>query len=667
MRLTETETHSWLAEKKTYENYFFTVLGYEIQVIDIPEKENELGYTSANNTIHLKYFLPAIMSGLPKSLQAFFRKGVFTHETLHKIFSDFSLIKRTMQEHRKSGIIFLRVFSSINNALEDMSIEYFSKMVIGGSWLKALRYTIKTIYQKTPNLETMKTPFGQFENALIQFGDLGLLKGYFTFPEARKAFVESAEIFFDGTRSLDAEKRIQAAMKVTEISRPLWDKTGEDKNNLLNEISEICENNSLNRMPGGGSEEEPNKSLQPDVRDAEQMPEAMKKLLKDLKKQLSNSANQETDTSESDDTNDISGPKEPHESDDVDASQNINQNKSGSSNPSHSYKNVSENSESQPKDNFNPCNGTSPEDYEPTDEELEENDKNIEKLMDTDKYIEAKSSSFIDKEISVKMTGKLPNTSFNKVMGITNAELYSLFINKEKTLIKTLSNQINELLKNDLDENDRCNSGNINIKRYISRPSGKIFDRRRDFSDKKSVAVIILVDESGSMCSFEKDVMAKQTTIILTEALQRASVPVYVMGYTADTHDYADHMHYVLWDKKNNASMLQIHGRNNNYDGLSIRYAHKILQKRPETHKIMFLISDGQPQCRAYTCGNGIPDTENAVNEVRKDCILFSIGIGTEGNVLQKIYRKDFINITNPKDLIGAALKIMKNTLKKID
>ena len=216
-------TWSWTAEKRGMERSFNFITGKKTKIIDITPPEDGLGYTSKDQTIHLAYEHQT-MNGLSDDEKVVFRKGVFSHEMLHQIFTDFDALEKALLGLPGPE---RRILSMISNILEDPSIEYWAPTAISGPLLKALRFTIAHIYKGSQNIEEAQTAFGQYISALIQFGDMGLIKGRFTFPEAKKIFAETADIFESGVTEPIGAKRMDYAKQIFEISRPLWQEEAE--------------------------------------------------------------------------------------------------------------------------------------------------------------------------------------------------------------------------------------------------------------------------------------------------------------------------------------------------------------------------------------------------------------------------------------------------------
>lgn len=233
MRLKKT---NWSAEKRRYEKKFIGLAGRTCRVLDIERgQENEIGYTSSNNEIHLAYDHP-IMGGLSEIEKASFREGVFAHEALHQVYTDFAAFERRMTFYK----VFERpIFAVLMNVLEDAAIENFSPEIMGGTMLSSLRFSIAHIYKTSPKLEESKTPFSQFIAALINFGDMGLLKGEFTFPETKKIFFQIAPKFAAGVEEPVCKKRIDIVQEIMEISKPLWENDAKDAEEFAKALEEL--------------------------------------------------------------------------------------------------------------------------------------------------------------------------------------------------------------------------------------------------------------------------------------------------------------------------------------------------------------------------------------------------------------------------------------------
>lgn len=239
---------TWSAEKISMERIFFAVTGRKTKIIDIPPSSDDLGFTSADGKIHLAQEHP-VMDGLTEEEKVAFRKGVFCHEMGHQLFTNFTEFEKRLKSLPASQ---RGIFATIMNVEEDPAIERNLSHEVGGPLYSSLRFTIAHTYKQSPRLEESKAPFSQFISALIQFGDMGLLKGRFTFPEAKKCFANTAEIFERGILEPDPVKRLDIAEEIFEISRPLWQEEA-DLNELMMELSKMLSESGKSAMAGTGS------------------------------------------------------------------------------------------------------------------------------------------------------------------------------------------------------------------------------------------------------------------------------------------------------------------------------------------------------------------------------------------------------------------------------
>ena len=139
---------------------------------------------------------------------------------------------------------------------------------------------------------------------------------------------------------------------------------------------------------------------------------------------------------------------------------------------------------------------------------------------------------------------------------------------------------------------------------------------------KQSIAVSLLVDQSGSM-NGEKIRLAADTAIILAETFDLLKVPFEILGFTAQwslesKHFRNSHMEYnrviplkhYIYKRFNdkfryNAGNLKLLYRAyiENTDGESVLWAAKRLALRKEKNKFLFVMSDGEP-CNSDTFDN---------------------------------------------------------------
>lgn len=276
-----TNKNNWAAEKRSMERAFNFITGDKTKIIDIVPPENALGYTCADKTIHLAYDHPA-MDGLSANERAAFRKGVFCHELLHQVFTSFSALESALVGLKGPE---RRIFSLISNVLEDPAIEYWAPTAVSGPLLHSLRFSIAHIYKNSPDINTATTAFGQYVSALIQFGDMGLLKGTFTFPEAKQIFAKTANLFEEGVKEPIAEKRMDFAKQIFEISRPLWQEQA-DMEQAMQELAEMLSEQGKSAMSGSGNGQNGDPSAVSDTEKDKRRKITVKKISKEEMEEL---------------------------------------------------------------------------------------------------------------------------------------------------------------------------------------------------------------------------------------------------------------------------------------------------------------------------------------------------------------------------------------------
>ena len=162
---------------------------------------------------------------------------------------------------------------------------------------------------------------------------------------------------------------------------------------------------------------------------------------------------------------------------------------------------------------------------------------------------------------------------------------------------------------------------------------------------------------------------ARDCAVCMAEMLSRLHIPTKVIGFTGDVNGYhVVHNHYMHWlnTYEERLNLVAIDADCDNFDGYSIRYATDMLKRRKEQHKILVVLSDGQPAALYYkNKAEGIADTTDAINKAKKQVDVIGVGVGNaDSSVWRAMYGSSFIHVIDAKDLmskIGAEVqKIMK-------
>ena len=210
------KNREWILEKRNLSRILTAIVGFPINVLEATN--GELGYTYGDNSVYVARYHETIKD-LSSKEQMIFREGVCVHEIMHKILTDFATALQVVKPY---PIFEQRLLSQFINIAEDPAIENFAPQHIGGRPLRSLKYTIAYVYRKSSNIDLYDNALIQYMNALIQFGDMGLIKGRFTFPEAKDMFHKTSEIMLKCVEEPDAKKRVYYGRDIFELSRPLW-------------------------------------------------------------------------------------------------------------------------------------------------------------------------------------------------------------------------------------------------------------------------------------------------------------------------------------------------------------------------------------------------------------------------------------------------------------
>lgn len=199
--------------------------------------------------------------------------------------------------------------------------------------------------------------------------------------------------------------------------------------------------------------------------------------------------------------------------------------------------------------------------------------------------------------------------------------------------------------------------------------------------DTPDMAVMCLVDESGSMSSGGKIPAAKSAAYIVNGFCEQLSLPLSIYGHTEayDTHkvQMISYREYGFdGDRHVKQRLMDIHARCNNRDGFAIRYCTKKLAARDEHIKLMIIISDGAPAAHNYSGTSAAQDVRKATAEARKAGItVVTAGIGSDRESIQRVYQsssvkpKDaaiYLDISDLNSLSKELVKIIKRNVRMV-
>jgi len=209
--------------------------------------------------------------------------------------------------------------------------------------------------------------------------------------------------------------------------------------------------------------------------------------------------------------------------------------------------------------------------------------------------------------------------------------------------------------------------------RFEAFDANDIFIKKGDSKEFNAV-FYFLVDGSGSMCADKKWEYAMETMAILEEGLKtivETKIAVFKTGWNDDNP-----LHLVIKDygekKGVNSSYdayksKKVIAESNNKDGANIRIATKELEKRNESQKILFILSDGVPSGCYYTGPEAMEDVKEAVKDAKNKGIeVIPIMFGNERfrresfEDYKVMYEKNIIS-TEPEKIFSKTIRVLKN------
>ena len=286
-----------------------------------------------------------------------------------------------------------------------------------------------------------------------------------------------------------------------------------------------------------------------------------------------------------------------------------------------------------------------------------------------------------------KVSGKhLPfTTQYDKTLDETKVSavrrtFYQKLTQKVRALTNKIKLDLEEALKVQensywMQERDRGRLNQKSLAKLVSQPGYRRPFKKQYREETKDVAVQIVVDLSGSMGGDGKIQAAREVCTTLAEALQQIGIDYEIVGFTANgskhrlPHDYQPGIYnrsvsaielsvFKEFSGYDNAGIANMSSRGDNVDGESIRMAAKRLEQVQHSRKIMFVLSDGMPQCVESNHHLLAKDLVEAVSEIENAGIEV-IGFGILTDSVKRFYKKNVVvyNVMNLPKVVMESLK----------
>ena len=122
-------------------------------------------------------------------------------------------------------------------------------------------------------------------------------------------------------------------------------------------------------------------------------------------------------------------------------------------------------------------------------------------------------------------------------------------------------------------------------------------------------------------------------------------IPITIYGHSTDSKGVAlySYAEFDSLDASDRYRLMDMSARNGNRDGAALRYVAEHLAKRPESQKLLIIISDGQPADCGYSGTEAEADLRGIKNEYRKrGIVIFAAAIGDDKENIRRIYQDGF-------------------------
>lgn len=263
-----------------------------------------------------------------------------------------------------------------------------------------------------------------------------------------------------------------------------------------------------------------------------------------------------------------------------------------------------------------------------------------------------------------------------------NYEKYNEEVAEVSSSVNVMKNKLRRLLiaREQREWDPGRTEGKLDNKRLVAAYNRKpeVFKAKVDRFELNT-ACTVLVDMSGSMCG-RKAIVAQNCMVALAECLKGTAIQFKLSGFCnkrwhssppddSHYHNLVPFDHFVFKDFNDSlrsqkgaiASLTDlVGGDNSDFDALD--YEMQQLNKRPETRKVLFVLSDGHPAHASHADWTTIAGCMK--NLIKKNSAVETVGIGICDSAVKKIY-KDCVVVNDVKELSGTVFNKLGGILLK--
>lgn len=657
----------------------------------LPKDSNEIGYTYRRKNSACIYLnanqkgkLSSLFEGLDDNQAIFFITGVAVHEFMHQILTNFVLFGKMLNTYTDPRA--KNLFKTVFNLFEDSRIESYAPSYFAGETISALNFTIKRVWETSPNNNPEDNIIRQVIAAMCQYGDLGTIKPELS-DEAKELFNKINPLFDEAIDTKSCAICLSKAKQATSILLPYIEDVPEEDYSSTD--SSDCDSEGEDAEDSDASRSSRRKkigksSFDDDGSDGSDGASGDESEDKSDEKDSGGASEEDGDSEKSEEADSEEKPEESGDGSDEDSGEESDDKRSEEHKKSESGEGdiAPEKGESQYLDGCSSAECMSFEDdpeevendSEASPEDFEKAIKELEKTLEVLEKSEEEAEKGEESDYDFGSTEYPTTDKYVKVIShhkaTSNPEVYEEY----RKIVESDAHELAKLIKRQFKTKPgrvkRADHGDLNLMRYKDPNfrSPLIFDKKKP-REKHCAAVMLLVDESGSMGG-RRITNARLAAIMLAEAMAEAGIPCSVVGHSGDDrYNYSVELeHYTTFKNASadRASLAMIEARCQNRDGPAIRWASSILKKRPERNKLMIVISDGQPAADRYYGEEAIFDTKAAIRDAKRlhNIVGVILEAGSSTDILKTMYGNDYIECTSSKNLKESIAKIITSQCK---
>ena len=310
-----------------------------------------------------------------------------------------------------------------------------------------------------------------------------------------------------------------------------------------------------------------------------------------------------------------------------------------------------------------------------SDEELEaiRAIRKIQKNIASDR-VEEKIEREIDEELNEIVPKNLPDIHENVSYYVNRPDIqpsdkncYDVIATRYKDVVQSLVKVVKRIIKkkNLTGERRGIYCGKSLDTSNLYRPDLKIFKDRKQPKKEISLALSVLIDESGSM-SGQRCRSARNASIVLAEMCEQLNVPYEVFGHTAlSGRVYLNnYKNFDSLKKDDKYRLAQVDASFSNRDGAAILYVSERLKQRKEQNKLFIIFSDGEPAGIGYYGDEAKSDLKYIHSQLISSGVdLIAAAIGSDKEVIHQIYGQSFLDVTNLETMPEIFARILKKKI----